>query len=366
MDMKDNIGLSMTMKFIALGVAATLSASASAITMRVDKYAPDGGNGATWGTAYNDLQWVLDFANPGDQVWVKEGTYYPDEGYGQTDNLRSSTFLLEDRVFLYGGFAGTETLVTQRDLFSHETILSGDLQQDDDPDDFWDQQTQTHDDNAWHVITGTNHGDPVNGGPRVDGFTITGGNSDGNDPNDQAGWGGGALQGGRFVRCTFQWNRALAGGGAVGSYEPVIIYNCRFHHNYAGASETGPGSGIGGAVAVVPNTGSHGFNSFIVNSIFYANKADDHGGAIAVWTSQNATDVLISHCTIGHSSETYGNWSYAGGGGVWAYRGTDADYQVATLSGCVVDHNFSQTDSNAPDILGESPPDNSPSAGLLR
>ena len=323
-------------KWIAVGIAATLSVSASAITMRVDKEAPDGGNGQSWAEAYNDLQWVLDRALPGDQVWVKEGTYYPDEGEGQTDNLRSSTFELEGDVYLYGGFAGTETLVTQRDLFSHETILSGDLEQDDDPN-IW--HVESHDDNAWHVITGTDHGDPVEDGPRVDGFTITGGNSDGTDPNDPAGWGAGVLQGGRFVRCTFQWNRALRGGGAVASNHPVIIYNCRFHHNYAGENDYAEGQGMGGAVVVTPIDDSNGYLSYIVNSVFYANKANFHGGAIAVWTSQNQTRVEISNCSIGHENETNGNWSYYGGGGVWVYYGLNDEQVVARLSNCVIDHN---------------------------
>ena len=70
--------------------------------------------GGSWANAYPYLQDALAAAVSGDQIWVAEGVYYPDEGAGQTDNAVLSIFTLKIGVAIYGGFAGTETLLTQR------------------------------------------------------------------------------------------------------------------------------------------------------------------------------------------------------------------------------------------------------------
>ena len=62
---------------------------------------------------------------------MAQGVYYPDEGAGQTDNDVLSIFTVIQGVAVYGGFAGNETSLDQRNFCLHATILSGDLQQDD-------------------------------------------------------------------------------------------------------------------------------------------------------------------------------------------------------------------------------------------
>jgi len=99
----------------------------------VDTDAADGGDGTTWGSAFNTLQDALDDASSGDQIWVAEGVYFPDEGSSETNNERSSTFLLISGVEIYGGFDGTEASLSERDISAHPTILSGDIDGNDDP-----------------------------------------------------------------------------------------------------------------------------------------------------------------------------------------------------------------------------------------
>ena len=85
----------------------------------VDADASSGLNdGSSWTNAYTDLQTALTAVVHGDTIWVAEGSYQP----GTTAGHR---FELVDGVALYGGFNATESRLSERDLDSHKTILSG-------------------------------------------------------------------------------------------------------------------------------------------------------------------------------------------------------------------------------------------------
>jgi len=122
-------------------------------------------DGSSWADAYTDLQTALAQSKAGDQIWVAKGTYYP----SLTDV--SVSFSLVDGTDLYGGFAGTETSIDQRDLEANTTILSGEIG---DPLDV--------SDNINNILLATNG--------TIDGFTITGGYSlKAMGPNGQKGEG---------------------------------------------------------------------------------------------------------------------------------------------------------------------------------
>lgn len=90
-------------------------------------------DGSSWKDAYTDLQAALDDARDVGgspcEIWVATGTYKPDRGTGD----QSLAFELSSGVALYGGFAGDEQCRDERDWVANETILSGDLNGDDDP-----------------------------------------------------------------------------------------------------------------------------------------------------------------------------------------------------------------------------------------
>ncbi|NJK81317.1 MAG: hypothetical protein HC914_16090, partial [Chloroflexaceae bacterium] len=167
----------------------------------VDKDRPDdSGDGLTWATAKRNLQTALALASAGAEIWVADGTYYPDEGTGQTNDNRASTFALKDGVAIYGGFAGTETLLSERDVAANVATLSGDI----------DGIPADNTDNAYHVVTSNGNATTA----LLDGFTITGGNANGSNPQDR---GGGIYaftsSQAQFANLTISSNTATFGGG---------------------------------------------------------------------------------------------------------------------------------------------------------
>lgn len=81
---------------------------------------PDGhGDGTSWQSANNNVNAAAKLANiTGREIWMKEGVYYG-------DTTADYAFSFVGAMNLYGGFAGTEEAVGDRDAASHPTILDG-------------------------------------------------------------------------------------------------------------------------------------------------------------------------------------------------------------------------------------------------
>src|SRR5690606_11705510 len=80
-------------------------------------------NGTSWTDAYVDLQTALtSITSSRKSVWIAQGTYKP------SVSDRTASFVINEYyTSLYGGFAGTETRLSDRVFGTNETILSGDL-----------------------------------------------------------------------------------------------------------------------------------------------------------------------------------------------------------------------------------------------
>ncbi len=102
--------LRMVLAFVSLTCFAARARAQT--TLHVDDDASPGGDGTTWATAYNSLSTALTVAQSGDQIWVAAGTYV-------------GNFMLAFEVEIYGGFAGNETELSQRDWIANPTILDG-------------------------------------------------------------------------------------------------------------------------------------------------------------------------------------------------------------------------------------------------
>jgi len=274
----------------------------------VDADAAAGGNGSTWSQAYKYLEDALDVANSGDVVWIAEGTYKP--GTSQSD-----TFLLVDGVTVYGGFAGNETHLSQRDFNTHVTILSGDLNGDDGPD------FTNYSDNSGLVVDAV-----VVVGSVLDGVTVTAGYG---YENQGAGLychgdsGSFAIRncnfsknyaiysgGGAYVHvkgtieisnCTFSQNRAAHGGGAycngswisglqAGDDHGIFVDGCIFENNYA----TGSAGGF---------LYSSGPRAIIKNSDFVGNQLTTSSGFGSGVCISNVPSAAVNNCIFSHNTD---------------------------------------------------------------
>ena len=201
--------------------------------VRVSPDGSDSNDGSSWALAKATVQNGIDgaWAAGGGEVWVEEGTYL--------EHLTLSAW-----VHAYGGFAGTETNLTERDPSTHVTVLDGD--------------------GTPPVISCGLSGYRVGG---IDGFRITGGGAFTGGwpippPSSPAGQGGG-------IRC------------AVSS--PIISGN-EIVENSLGDPNTAPleGPGVGAGISLI---GSHALvlsNRIADNEVL--NRFSQGGGVYCEWS----------------------------------------------------------------------------------
>ncbi|MHC4696090.1 MAG: hypothetical protein ACYTFA_05030, partial [Planctomycetota bacterium] len=337
--------------------------------MYVDADAFGANDGTSWLDAFNDLQRGLDFAadpaNGVTEIWVAEGVYVPDRESGDPE----ATFEIVSGVLMYGGFAGEETRLGERDPALHETILSGDLLGDDAPtgvygtnpccngfpptgcddpacaqavcenwpytccDGNWTQDCPikalticcdlcgNRCDNSHHVVTASG----TNESTLLDGFTITGGRPIG---LGYPGGGGGILNvGGNLTvnHCRIVGNTGNTGGGGMTNwvYANGAVSNSVF---------IGNSSPIGGGMlnansspavtncAFFQNLGAMGggmenmeysARPVVTNCIFSGNAAGIGGGVHSLWKGLSP----LINCVL------IGNAAYERGGGVFVNSG---------------------------------------------
>lgn len=187
-------------------------------------------DGTSWEHAYTDLQEALINANEDTSIWVAAGTYLPDNTEGNV----FATFLIERDLVLLGGFPAGGGIMAERDPATHQTILSGDQNGDDTPDDF----TVNREDNVMTVLTiSSNTTDET----IIDGFTISHGHADGTGNDAEKNGGGIYSTGTPTIRnCIFEQNYALEVGGSIyqadNSSATVVIEDCTFANNHAGGA----------------------------------------------------------------------------------------------------------------------------------
>lgn len=265
----------------------------------------DGNDGKSWGQAFVTLAKALVEATGNDQIWIRAGTYTPTAG---TDRTGSFTVTGEDDgLKIYGGFAGTESTLDERDLSANETILSGDIGTRGDASD-----------NSYHVVEfdGTTEG-PITSATVLSDVTVTAGNADGPSPDNRGGGlycvgnGSGNECSPTIRNVVFAENAAAAGGaiynfGEGGTSSPQIT-NVVFAGNTATL--------FGGAIL---NNGNNGGTSSpqITNATFSGNTADDKGGALYNSGSSGTSAPTLTNAVL------YGNTASNGGDEVYNLSAT--------------------------------------------
>jgi hypothetical protein len=273
-----------TASIMVILVCLAVVGSAVGQTIYVDTNAAGSNDGSSWEDAFNYLQDALAVALSGDQIWVAEGVYKPDEDTTYPDGTgdRSATFQLINGVVIYGGYAGFgEPDPHEHDPNTYQTILSGDI-----------NTPGFNDDNSYHVVSGS----ATDATAILDGFTIAGGNANGSYPDDVGGGMYNDSGSPTVADCVFSGNWAEYAGGGMRNYmSSPTLTNCTF----SGNSALGGSFGYGGGMY------NEDSSPTLTNCTFSGNLAG-YGGGMHNWDDSNPT---LTNCTFTGNSA---NW-WAGG-----------------------------------------------------
>ncbi|MFT3796367.1 hypothetical protein [Flavobacterium sp.] len=242
------------MKKITLSAVMLLLASANAFAARyyVDKNATGTNNGQTWTNAFTTIESAFAASIIGDEIWVSNDVY-----------LVNATLSVPNGVKLYGGFAGTEALLSERDLSANITTLNGDI-----------GTTGVPTDNVSVIMRLLNS----SSGTRVDGF--------------------------KFINGYNNSSALDSGGSAITSdNSSATVENCQFLINHAK---------IRGGAVHVKNSGSPKFLNCEFRSNTVSNNVQASGGAMFI----NSGNVTLTDCKFIENS------SLQTGGGISAFGGT--------------------------------------------
>lgn len=248
---------------------------------------PNGsGDGTSWASASRSLQTVIDNAEPGDQIWLKEGTYQRGVGL---------SFSINKDVSVYGGFPNTANpTMNDRNPRLYETILKG---------------------NQNRVLEVSGVLEQLLPSTIIDGLTIKDGYSNGGvgmavfncdatfrnlkiiNNISTAGLGAGMSlynSNSTFIQVLVSNNTSLLSPGGDGDTAGIRItggttkfYNCVVANNHA--------EGFIGGIWLSSNT-----NSYFYNSIIYGNTADVQFDSSTNdnFMTQNNVNFYASNCIL--------------------------------------------------------------------
>lgn len=243
-------------------------------------------DGLSWNNAFTELQDALVVAQVGDEIWIAQGVYYPDQGIAQTDNAAASTFNIVKDVKLYGGFNGTESDRSQRKPLTNITVLSGDIDDNDgiDANGITLSSLDINGTNAYHVVTSLSIGSAT----VIDGVSITGGMALGTTVGDDKGAaiycdGGNIAMNQLLVQGNWSLNRA-----SLWACESVVNTS-RFINNKA--NDVG-GIGAGSSMSFTDSEfiGNIAFNQ---GTLFYLNSGTLNLTRVVVKNNYNTRNAAI-------------------------------------------------------------------------
>jgi len=252
-----------------------------------DKYyvksdASGNNDGANWDNAFNSLKAAFSEVTSGDTIVVASGVY---KSYISS---KADVFEMVAGVKIFGGFEGVEeinqTTIDNRDLETNETILSGDRYGNDDG-------LNNNTENSFTVVLFDAENAAFSNTTELDGFTISGGNSNYSlsTPLEYVRGGGIYMQVGYMKDCSptlrnliIKDNTARTGGGIymdgiVDSYttNATTIENVQFINNYSFYSSSAGGGAI--FMSGLPNSSCE---PSLRDVAFINNSSAQNGGGI--------------------------------------------------------------------------------------
>lgn len=234
--------------------------------------------GTSWAGAKQTVAAAVGAATGGDEIWVEQGTY-------------GEHLTLKPDVALYGGFAGSESTLTERDWAHNRSVLWGTTNQ--------------------AVVTITNAGPAT----RLDGFTIGGGN---------AIHGGGVKligAGAVIANNTIRNNLTDGAGAGISIWGFLLLSSTEAHfpvvtNNLIVDNQSINDEGDGGGIAVI------GSSPLIAGNQIIRNTATRNGGGIACW--RHSFPVIANNVIEANSASYDELTASVGGGGIFA-SATDLD-----------------------------------------
>jgi len=252
----------------------TLPSCPDTTRLYVNQAAIGGDTGCNWLNAAINLQTALQKIGtiyPSvKEVWIAKGTYYP-----STDGNRNASFQLLNGVSIYGGFAGSETELKQRNSATNPTIFSGDI-----------GKQKDNSDNSYNVVNGSN----TNATALLKGVTIEAGNANGDTCPQACGGGVYNNNGSPTLKHIFVRNNAAVYGGGLynGNNSQPLVKESMIDNNSAtdgGGMFNDNSSPTLSHVFITGNTASH------------------QGGGML---NQNQAEPIMGHVNLAGNSATLG------------------------------------------------------------
>lgn len=276
----------------------------------VNSLATGSNTGSSWANAYTDFHTALTNASAHDTLWVATGSYLPQadlQGNTSPADVSDKAFLWDKNLHIYGGFAGTETSLSQRPQ-GQKTNLSGDL--------VGGVEAKT--------VMFARH---LNSSSLIDGFTF--------ELARNTGYGGGlyctydtmlTVQ-----NCEFKDNKAYRGAGLCALNQcHIVVKNSTFHDNFTTNLGDHAGAGVHGV----------GSNFFFQNCKFYNNTAL-YGSSVELEgsagnTSQGLPKTIFANCLFHDNAAGYWGspaiYGYGVSGGIAIYNSTFADNVTTSVN----------------------------------
>lgn len=308
------------------------AAQSSMSQIYVDLDATGSNNGTTWDNAFTSVNDAVEAAQDGDEIWIAAGTYLP---VAPTENPDTALYV-DVNISIFGGFAGGETSLDERDPLTNRTTISGDHNEDDSMGDI----LSNKEDNNRHIFFVRDGLDGVT----IDGLIIRNGKSlgvEGSGNNRRAGgvlayspctlrqvqfvsnygyFGGGfyprgsGATGSIVENCEFLQNEAQLGAGIYMNAETVTVSDCEFTSNTAEDS----GGGI---------YDNSSIGSVIMNCEFVDNQTREFRGA-GIYLSD--TEGSVMSCTF------ESNISIVSSGAAIQLRTDDdeVDFKTSNIQNC--------------------------------